>query len=164
MSRRGEFADHFLNDVLHRQNPQHLAVLVHHHAEPLFVLLKMLQLLKNRGLGRDEIRFAHAVADFIDGQGAVLQVMQGFADVKNPQDVVQFAVVHRQFIVVAGHQLMADGVNIVIDVQRLDFRARRHQIVDLHFLQIKQIDQNAFVLFRHQRRLLQHQRTDFFAR
>ena len=124
----------------------------------------MLELLKNRGLGRNEVWLAQAVANFIDGQCAVFQMMQGFANVEYAQNIVQLAIVHRQFIVIAGDELMAQRVNVVVDIERLDFRARRHQVVDLDFFQIKQIDQNALMLFRHQRRLFQHQSADFLTR
>ena len=50
---------------------------------------------------------------------------------KNPQDIIQLAIIHREFVVVASHQLVTDGVNIIVDVQGFDFRARCHQIVDL---------------------------------
>ena len=84
-----------------------LAVLVHH-AEPLFVLLKMLQLLKiavSDGMKYSLLTLLR-ISSMVKEPSS--KVMQRLCGCEKSQDVVQFAIVHRQFIVVAGHQLM-DG-------------------------------------------------------
>ena len=73
------------------------------------ILLEVLQLGEEVGLGRDEIRLRQQRAEMVGGELAFLvEQRHGLAHVQDAGHLVDLAFVHQQLVVVAGHQLPAD--------------------------------------------------------
>src|SRR5574340_266183 len=61
-SLRRELSDNLLEDILQRHQPEQFAVFIHHQSQARMALLKLLQLLEQRGVGRYEIRLVERIA------------------------------------------------------------------------------------------------------
>lgn len=137
-----EVADDLFEDVLQRDDADHLAIFVDHHADTALLLLEVHQLGRQRRAFRHEIRLHAGLAEILLGQAALGQQARDLAHVHDPFDLVDVVAVDRQAGVAGGAQLLDDDLEFVVEVDAFDFVARDHQVVDRDLLQVQQAEQH----------------------
>src|SRR5690606_2010733 len=165
-ARRGgrELADDLFDDVFERHQPEDLPVFVDDQRDALAVLLEELQLPEYRRAARDEIRVGEDGPQVAGVERFVLQQPERAPNVQHADDAVDLALEHRQLVVEAGRQLLADASRVGCQVECLDAVARHHHVVDGDLLEVQQVQQDRAVLRRHEPAALQHDRAQLLER
>ncbi len=94
----------------------------------------------------------------------LVQQRHRLAHVQDADNAVDLAFVDGQLVVVAGGQLALDFIDRQFQVQRLDLRAGRHDVLNRDGFQVEQVEQDAFVLLREEVAALQHDGAHFLGR
>ena len=146
--RGGELADDLLDDVLEREKPHELAVLIDDQGDALSVLLEILHLGEYRRARRHEVRlvqhlFERRLVERAGGQrGEYLLQMQ------HPDHLAERAAENGQPPVMTRDDLVDDGVDVVIQAERFDLGARHHDVLHRDLTEVEQVHENRDVLLR----------------
>src|SRR5487761_2056276 len=157
-----EVADYFFQNVFQRDQTQQFAVFIHNQSQAGVAFLKLLQLLEQRRVGRDEIRFVQNVAQLCDIKLSVLNQGRHAFYMQDADDVAGRVGINRQQRMVAGRDLLEQDFRVGIDVQRLNQIAGDHYVVDRYAVKIDQVQQHFLVLTRQVMFCIQHQSAQFF--
>src|SRR3990170_4495537 len=160
----GELDDNLLDDVLQRDQTLEFAVFIHDQRDALVVLLEIMQLREHRGGGGNEVRLVEQRFDARAVDLVPLRQMQNLAQMQNADYRARFAPVHGQPGVIGGGELLVDGLDRRVDVDRLDARPWRHDVLDGDPLQVEQVDEDALVLLRHELRRFEYDHAQLLRR
>src|SRR5690606_7844407 len=138
----GEFTNDLFEDVLQRDQADHVAVFIHYEADPTLLFLKVHQLGVQRRILGNEVGFPAGLDEVFPGQLVAAQQSGNGPHVDQAGNVVDIAAKHRQPGVVAGAQLLQDGRHVVVQVNAVGLVARHHDVIDRHALHVENAQQH----------------------
>lgn len=112
----------------------------------------------------DEIGVLQHRLDVVLVEVGAHRTAQHAPQMQDADDVVHLFRKDRQAGVIAGGDLMLDGVDRVGQVDALDRTARRHDVLDRDVLELEQVDQDAAMLLRDVLSGFDHQRPQLLGR
>ena len=144
----GEFPHDLLEDILHGDEPEDLAVLVDDEPHVALVLLEVRELVEEGRSRGHEIRVARDFAQPLEVDLLAPRGVENLAHVQDADGVVEPALADDEPRVVRGRERRTHVLDVVLQVDVLDLPARRHRVVHRHVLELEEVEEDRAVLLR----------------